>query len=195
LTENVSRNLSRDFINMNLRSTEDLINIDQNDIELKSNLETDNITNRLKSINKTVLKENSIHNNNFGNSQSLSNTNNDNQSHTIKTFNMYSSKNDLTSLNSTLIKSSNMTRSLSKPKRTPKNFNHTLQRINKINDNLTKCNLELTKINSTINDLYFTLNNQDYKGSSQNTKSLGENFITQEKIYKLENKKNKIMKE
>jgi hypothetical protein len=93
------------------------------------------------------------------------------------------------------MKSSNLTRSLSKPKRTPKNFNHTLQRINKINDNLTKCNLELTKINSTINDLYFTLNNQDYNGSSTNTKSLGENFITQEKIYKLENKKKKILKE
>lgn len=85
ITENVSRNLSRDFINMNAKSNEDL-HLDQNDIELKSNLETDNITNRLKSINKTLLKDNLI--NNFNNSQSLSNTNCNDQSHTIKTFNM-----------------------------------------------------------------------------------------------------------
>jgi len=87
-----------------------------------------------------------------------------------------------------------MTRSLSKPSRTPKSMNNTLQRINKINDNLTKCNMELTKINSTINDLHFTLNNQDYSCATTG-QFKDNNNLTQDKISKLENKKCKILKE
>lgn len=202
IIENVSRNLSHDFNNVNLNNSKEFL-------ENKSMLETDNITNRLKSINNNINNNNNHSNanrysNNFNNSNSLTNTNSNNinieQSHinTVQTLHMNDTKGSLASLNSTLIKSSNfnLTRSLSKPKRTPKAFNHTLQRINKINDNLTKCNLELTKINSNINDLYFTLNNQDYKGNTGGTnKDNGENILTQEKISKLETKKKKIMKE
>merc|ERR1719503_413036 len=104
IIENVSRNLSHDFNNVNLNNSKEFL-------ENKSMLETDNITNRLKSINKNINNNNhsnaNRYSNNFNNSNSLTNTNPSNinieQSHvnsnTVQTLHMNDTKGSLASLN------------------------------------------------------------------------------------------------